>query len=116
MPKAHEVASELRKLADSLDREPEAEITEPTIVASHYGAKEKTPFMNLARLLPRPYEKKWKETEVELRYDSKTLTFIACIQRSIVCELIEPAKPAVYRCDPLLSVAEEAALETAVAE
>ncbi len=52
MPKAHEVASELRKLANSLDREPETLITQP-LVFFNTGAR-KSEFLNLARLFPRP--------------------------------------------------------------
>jgi len=33
------------------------------------------------------------------------------IPRNTVCELVEPAKPAVYRCEPLLSDEEEAAID-----
>lgn len=118
MPKAAEVALELRKLADSLDRGPDTEIT-PAALMFHVDEKEI--FKGLVRILPHPLTKSIflpdsKYPYLHMTYDSKGLRVIAAIKQSLSCELIEPAKPAVYRCEPILSEAEEAALETAVAE
>ena len=49
---AGQVAIELRKLADSLDREPEAAIEKPGVYLYHWGQKET--FLALAKILPRP--------------------------------------------------------------
>lgn len=106
---AGQVAIELRKLADSLDREPEAAIEKPGVYLYHWGQKET--FLALAKILPRPLTKKYTETDVFLEYRNDAIDVSAQISRNKVCELVEPAKPAVYRCEPLLSEAEEAAVE-----
>ena len=113
MAKASEVAIELRKLADALDREPDADIERPYILFAHYGESMKEQFRTLARLLPRPIEKLWEETPtgyLNLNHETPAAYIKAYIQRSVVCTLVEPAKPAVYNCEPLLSIEEEAAL------
>lgn len=117
MPKASEVASELRKLADSLDKQPEVEIPAPGVYfPTRY--EDKKAFLNVASILPHPIKKTYpcNGTEIELEYRTSAIRVSTCGQRDTVCKLVEPAKPAVYRCEPLLSEAEEAALETAVAE
>ena len=113
MAKASEVAIELRKLADALDREPDSDIERPYILFSHYTEEGKEKFKTLARLLPRPIEKNWEELPngyLNLIYDTPAAYIKAYIPRSVVCTLVEPAKPAVYNCEPLLSIEEEAAL------
>lgn len=61
MPKAADIAIELRKLADRLDSNPEAELVAPTIYFTHaYLAASfnaKNLFLALAKLLPRPLKK-----------------------------------------------------------
>lgn len=117
MPKASEVASELRKLADSLDREAHVEIPAPGVYfPTRYEGKKA--FLNVAAILPHPIKKTYPldGTEIELEYRTSAIRVSTCGQRNTVCELVEPAKPAVYRCAPLLSDEEEAALETAVAK
>ena len=110
---ASAVASELRKLADALDVSPETEVVSPNIYfsCSYLGSKSKEVFLSLARLLPHPLKKEAKKDEMWIGYESDSLRVQAYIERSIICELVEPAKPAVYRCEPLLSDDEEAALE-----
>ena len=113
MTTAGEIAIELRKLADALDKEPEAEIEHISISSYHLDVKMKSKFLNLARLLPRPLAKEYSNTDLKLIYGHPWCTpiaFTASIPRSAICELVEPAKPAVYRCDPILSDEEEAAL------
>ena len=56
MPKANEVARELRMLADALDVNPMLEIVHPSIYFNH-GAKKGT-FVDLAKILPRPLRKR----------------------------------------------------------
>lgn len=115
MPKANEVSSELRKLADALDKSPEAEIKKPSIYWSHaYGGDiAKYQFLALAKIFPKPYKKGdgYDYDEVTLDHDTPALNIYASIPKSLTCELIEPAKPAVYRCTPLLSELEESMLE-----
>jgi hypothetical protein len=116
MPKAHEIATELRKLADALDKQPELE-TAPVWVAFHCDKKEH--FINAVRFLPRPFTKREtdhsgdKYNRLRFEYSSPAMDVNASIYKSLTCELVEPAKPAVFRCDPILSALEEASLEAA---
>ncbi len=109
MATAHEVAIELRKLADSLDREPDAEV--PQAWVSFY-AYEKKQFLNAARLNLRPAVKKIQDegrnyARLQVKYESLAMDCTASVPQSLTCTLVEPAKPAVYRCDPILSADEE---------
>ena len=122
---AGQVANELRKLADALDREPEQELPQARVefYCKYMGEKGKPIFLALARLLPRPLAKgpqKYDESAIEVSFRSEALQASACIERNKVCKIIEPARtiPAVYECESLLSEAEEAELqiETAVAQ
>jgi hypothetical protein len=110
MPKASEVANELRKLADALDQEPAADI--PTAYVDFYiwTRDEKNSFLNIARMLPRPVEKIWTDEDLKVQWKTKSLCAYAKSPRNVVCTLIEPAKAAVYDCEPLLSVEETASL------
>lgn len=114
MPLASEVASELRKLADSLDRYPDTEVGRGWI--DFYCHAEKERFLAVAKSLPHPFEKIYESTELKLRYDHTALRVDVHVQRDKVCELVEPAKPAVYRCEPIFSEADEPVLETGVTE
>ena len=110
MPLAKEVAIELRKLADALDREPEAEVPYAFV---NFDAHSKESFLTLAKVMPRPFEKgvtdsKWPQ--LRLKYRNDAITLWVDVSQSLACELVTPAQPAVYRCDPILSLAEEAAL------
>ena len=124
MPKASEVAAELRKLADALDCDPEQELFRPEIdftckYKSSFGRdKAKKIFIALARILPHPLKKgtqSFDSEAIELRHTSDALIVVTSIERTKVCKLIEPAKtiPAVYKCEPLLSAEEDAALTEA---
>lgn len=110
MPKAYEVAIELRKLADSLECEPEAEITKPVMSFYHWGEPGKQHFLNVVRLLPRPLVKNYDDSDIMLDHDTPALRVYAKIQRSVVCRMVKPAQPAEFECDPILSVEEEKAL------
>jgi hypothetical protein len=114
-PKASDVAIELRRIADALDKEPDTEVKSPmlTFYCNSYSAKDrgKLVFLNVVRLLPRPLAKWYGENQVEVENPNKdTVRLRACIDRVAVCEIVEPAKPAVYYCTPLLSDQEEAEL------
>jgi hypothetical protein len=107
--KASEFALKLRKLADGLDKAPEAEIyTYVSITPAH---NDKQTFLALAKLMPRPLTKKIRYEGTN--YQDFTLEgdgFFLGIPRSMICTLIEPAKPAVYDCPSILSKEEEDAL------
>lgn len=115
MSKASEVASELRKLADALDREPEANVRHPWISFYCQHSGEKEAFMNLARILPRPLKKEydnegksWDRLRLVYGDVSKGPIHVELsIHRSSVCRMIRPAQEAVYDCKPVLSKEEE---------
>ena len=120
MPKASEVATELRKLADALDREPEQELIRPDLDfnCKYVGDADKPTFLALARILPRPLAKgvcAYDADGMQLTYTSPALIVTTEIKRSKVCRLIEPERtiPAKYECEPLLSPEEDAALTEA---
>ena len=115
MPKAHEVAAELRKLADCLDKEPEREILRPW-VKFFSEAQEKQQFKNAVRILPRPLKREVQDPSderwcrISLRHLTDAIDITASIPRSATCTIVKPAQPAEYRCDPILSDEEDAAL------
>jgi hypothetical protein len=110
--KAKDVALELRKLADALDKEPETEIQQAFVFFTHYS--EKSEFLSLAKMLPRPLKKSestyLSDPEFQLEYQVPAIHIMATIKKSVMCSLVKPAMPAVYRCDPLLSLEEEESL------
>jgi hypothetical protein len=110
MPKAHEVASELRRLADALDVQPEVEIR--TLWATFY-CDTKEQFLNTAALLPKPLIKEYtdgkygrlsllntKRWDVPMRLECS-------VERTLTCRIVKPAQEAVYECEPILSQIEE---------
>lgn len=113
MPKAKEVAAELRKLAESLEREPETEVHSAYV---SFYCHEKAQFLNVARLMPRPLRKEVDESSpsyprLRLRYEvANTIAIHASILQADTCILIRPAIAAVYQCDPILSLDEEEAI------
>ena len=113
MPKNHEVAQELRKLADALDVQPEQEAVQPSVYFScKYKDDGKELFLGLAKLLPRPLKKSdgFDHSEMVLSYSSNALLINTSIERSKVCRMIEPAREAKFECEPLLSAEEEGSL------
>jgi hypothetical protein len=114
MPTASEVATELRKIADQLDKTPEAEIVKPILRFHHSYQGTKENFIDLAKVFPRPIAKGdgYKHDEYTLSHDSEAVEVYASIGKSKVCTLVEEARPARYECTPLLSLEEEAALGT----
>jgi hypothetical protein len=113
MPKASEVANELRKLADGLDALGNAPVTEPWVSFYHTSFDTKEMFLDVARALPRPYSKEYEEgpnEDLVIKYKNPAIVIKASIRRANVCRVIEPAKPAVYDCDALLSPEDHAAL------
>lgn len=106
--KAGLVASELRRLADSLDAQPDTSITKPWLF--FYG-HDKASFGAIVKLLPKPLTKRIEEgceefRRIRVEYQNEAIDVCASVPQSLTCELLEPAKPAVYRCDPLLSLEE----------
>jgi hypothetical protein len=111
MPTAHEVASELRRIADALDKEPEVTFKRPLLF---FFPDTKEEFLTQARILPRPLKKIVDSRDYALQSPDESAVWLrAKISRSEVCTLVEPAKPAVYDCGPLLSQEEEDSLTEA---
>lgn len=117
MPKASAVAAELRKFADSLDSNPDVEIEAPSVSFYHWLKEEKDRFLTVAKLIPRPAKKSLvgsgEEPRIRVQYATDAISIYANIPQSATCTLVEPAKPAVYRCDPILSEQEGETLEVA---
>lgn len=113
MPKSSEIAAALRFLADHLDRYPDLEQKRPW-VNFYCGTKEE--FLAGAQILPRPIKKSENGDHSEswsriiLTHEIPAIDLQVSVLKSLTCELVEPAKPAVYRCDPILSAIEEAQL------
>lgn len=113
MPKASEIAAEFRKFADLLDRTPDA-ITPRAFCL--FAADTKEEFLGIGRALPRPLKKEvvgenGAYPTLVLTYKSPAAQFYTRVAQSLTCELIEPAKPAMYRYDPILSDEELAEVE-----
>ena len=114
-PKASEVAAELRRIADALDKEPETEVKRPLFF---FYCDTKDQFLATARLLPRPLAKKLDgddgDTYQKLCLESDIVKgpiwVRTTINRSLMCRLVKEAQPAVYDCEPILSQAEEESL------
>lgn len=113
MPKASEIAAEFRKFAALLDRTPDA-ITPRAFCL--FAADTKEEFLGIGRALLRPLKKEVAgensaHPTICLTYISPAAQFYTRVAQSLTCELIEPAKPAIYRCDPILSDNEFAEVE-----
>lgn len=120
MPTAHEVALELRKLADSLDASPEVEVVQPYVsFYCKHSRKPKNFFLAIAGLLPRPLKKSvdtyGTDPNLNLEYRTPAITIAVSTPKSLLCTLVEPAKAAVYDCHPILSMDEDKALDETLA-
>jgi hypothetical protein len=105
--KAKDAVENLRKLADLLEKHGDAEIY---MSASNVWIYGKQNFLEVAKDFPRPCRKAtedWECGDFKLMHgDLTTNSLIALrIPRTLVCNLIEPAKPAVpavYDCPDVL--------------
>lgn len=108
--KASEVAKELKKLAEAIEQGGELDIPYAFI---HFNFYNKDSFLEFAKaIMLRPFEKKYTDYDLRLQYHTDAIQVWAQIARKTVCTLVEPAKPAVYDCDPILSPTEELSLES----
>lgn len=114
MPKASEVAAELRKIADALDQSPDVETITPHLSWFHSFDGSKDQFIATARLLPHPlekiYEKDGSYPRVEVRHTTASLVSEVSIYKESICRIIRPAQPAEYDCELTLSETEDASL------
>jgi len=120
--KASELAAELRRIADALDREPEAEIVQPmmTFFCDKLGDPEETKqrFLTAIRLMPKPLYKKYENNDYVLHHGShidggeeSPLWLRIRASRNFLCRMVRPAQSAEYECESLLSLPEKASLE-----
>jgi hypothetical protein len=112
-PKASDVATELRNLADAIDKLGDAETIRPFVYFGHADNRKEC-FIALAKVLPRPLTKIYEEgpyPDLKLEHNNDNLHITAAIPRSEVCEIVEPARPAKYHCPSIFSTEEEASLE-----
>lgn len=113
MPKAHEVATELRRFADALDKQPDLIIPRPFLNMATHSKEE---FLNVVSVFPRPFYKNFEPETLEIlnvpildertQWDDRAIHAYACVPRKDMCRLVKEAQPAVYECDPLLDDAE----------
>ena len=117
MPLAKEIAAELRKVADALDRNPDVETIRPYLNWFHSFSESKEKFLAAARLLPHPLEKIYEESgsypRVKVRHATDALVSEVSIYKESICTIVEPARPAVYDCALTLTADEDAALTEA---
>jgi hypothetical protein len=110
MPKAGEIANELRRIADALESA-NTEVELPRPVFAFYAESKET-FSALADGLPRPLRKKINDADderwanLQITSEMAAVLCYAQVPRNKMCTLVEPAKAAVYDCHPLLSAAE----------
>ena len=106
---ARSLASELRRIADALDKDPELELR-PYLSIS-VADDNKSTFLALAKIMPRPMAKGidflgTAYEDFKLEHDFWRIK----IPRNSMCVLVEPARPARYECPNILSPEEEEAL------
>lgn len=109
MINSHKLAAGLREFAERLESAPEFEFGEDWLTQRHIfiAAEDAVTAKAFAHVL-KPCTKTFTETQIKLTANFGAVQVQVEIPRQKVCELVEPAKPAVYRCDPLLSADEEA--------
>ena len=102
-------------MADLLEKHGDAEVY---MASANIWFEDKAPFMELARDFVRPYSKDFQESEygdLILSHGklNKDGSISLRIQRSNICIMKEPARPAVYDCPSIFSPEEEEELEKA---
>lgn len=111
--KAIDAVSNLRTLADLLEKNGDTEIQMSSAIVWIYN---KESFLTLAKDFPRPVRKVREERnygnfKLEHGVLLSTGVIELLIPNSRICELIEPARPAVYKYPQILSLEEEEELK-----
>ena len=105
MPTAHEVATDLRAIADRLDENPDAIM--PRMEFGRYFGEDTEGFKKFVALMPRPIEKQFngdgKYDSVYAKHTMNALDLRAQVYRGSICRIVKPAIPAVYECGSFLS-------------
>ena len=110
MPKAINVAIELHKLADAIEKLGDQEMSSPFVYFSHASSENSESFVALGKVLPRPLKKDYgigNYPDFQLKFRNDNISITSSIPRSSVCEMIEPARPAQFNCPSIFSDEEE---------
>lgn len=117
MPTLREIAIELRRAADALEKGGDTKVCQPYL---SFYCERKDEFLAVAAALPRPVYKEPDESQYALcnlpwkdgvrQWDSRSVDLTVKIARSKICKLVKEAQPAQYECEPLLSDTEEESL------
>jgi hypothetical protein len=99
---SHEYATEIRKQADYLESRPVFEI--PGSERTFFCFYDKHKFLDAVRALA-PGTKEYKYDDLD--FTISAVSIVLSIPRNRVCKLVAPA---VWDCEPLLSLQEDAAL------
>jgi hypothetical protein len=104
---SHDLADALIRLATRFKQAAAFELPQYRRPWLHWSFwEEKASFIAAARVLGG--NKRYTDTDLSLEQDFGPLEVCLRIDRKAVCRIVEPAKPAVYECDPILSEEEEA--------
>jgi len=119
MTTTHEIASDLRKLADALEQATDKTVISPKL--SFGAGSNREQFLGAVAVMPHPFDKVIPSTSneydiVRLEHKMSSLIVETWAFRTAACRIVEPARPAVYDCEPLLSAIEEEALSAASGE
>lgn len=110
MHTAIEIATDLRALADHYEKLGDIKLPKPRLV---FHGEDKSQFVACSQALPRPIEKVYPTRDgdyesVRFYHHLRSLDVESWAWRVVACRVVEPPKPAVYECDPILSETEEA--------
>lgn len=107
MPKARELALELEKLANHYRNLGDVEVHPLHCLDYHVG---KQSFLDAVARMPHPFNKVYRGDDFAVIYRTPAIVIEHYAKRDRVCRIVEPAKPAVFECLPLLSQEEVASL------
>ena len=105
MPTAHEVATDLRAIADRLEENPD--LVMPRIELGRYFGEDTEAFKKFVAFMPRPITKEFLGNSaydsVFARHAMSAIDLRAQVYRGSICRIVKPAIPAVYECGSFLS-------------
>lgn len=103
--KSHDLANEMRKMADYLSSKPN--FNAPSTATKYLCFYDKQQFIEAVRALE-PGKKEYRDSDLE--FNVSAVPIVMSIPRNRVCVLVSPA---VYDCEPLLTTEEESSLPSA---
>lgn len=110
MSERTEFITGLRELADYLENNPEAPIPSNAYIGvsvTDYGNPAGTRYrLEIVARCPGPWQKELDDSFLTLIKDFHGVKYRVMCARDHVCTMVEPAKPAVWDCEPLLSAKE----------